>query len=774
MNSRRRFCLNIFVFSLLFGFVWTDLSAQNISVKDFRLLETDLTANTAGTMKRDQNNEVAALIKIVTTETGFVFDGGMLGTVATVQKTGEIWLYVPQKARKITISHQQLGVLRDYYYPCTIEAGRTYEMILSTGKVTTIVQEDAGGQYVAMTLTPANAEVYIDDILTEVSGGTVSKLLKYGKHTYRITAPLYETEVGQFDISSHGRTDLKIALRPAYGQLQLTSTPPGAEVYIDDDYKPAGTTPFTTERLPKGKHTLQFRLSSYKPLKQTVDVVGDASVQTISATLEPNFAEVSVQAPGNADIYINQELKGSGRWSGRLNTGLYTVEARKESHYPTRKTVDIRAGETTEILLEAPVPRYGSININTTPIGAKAYIDGELLGETPNIFRNILVGTRTLRVEKNGYVAETRAVTIEEGKVTPLDLTLQNGGSVTIHSHVPGTEVFVDGTHVGNAPCTYTAAAGRYTVTARARGYRDATRSVVIVAGQSNIETISPVPLTGAVQITVYPSSANIYVDGSYIGTSSCRFEGTAGTHTVTVSAYGYKSKTEEITLRAGEESSTVVVLKAKRKRLSDYYNSEDLFSLGGGWDILWTDKCSMGGYLSFKMGQEQFTWLTAVLNIGGYKMGKNRGGKFAAIMDDAYSGAVESNPEIDEIDSENSLTTYTQIPISLALRLRLGGGDWGASYIGVQGSYNFNMGDNVDLNVVNRRNYSVGAQFGFCIKRVIDIVFFYTHDLSPAYNQQYIYENMPDFYNSYESHINKRWRFGTAFVIYIPFSDAR
>ena len=771
MNSRRRFCLNILVFSLLFGFVWTDLPAQNISVKDFRLLETDLTANTVGTMKRDQNNEVAALIKIVTTETGFVFDGGMLGTVATVQKTGEIWLYVPQKARKITISHQQLGVLRDYYYPCTIEAGRTYEMILSTGKVTTIVQEDAGGQYVAMTLTPANAEVYIDDILTEVSGGTVSKLLKYGKHTYRITAPLYETEVGQFDISSHGRTDLKIALRPAYGQLQLTSTPPGAEVYIDDDYKPAGMTPFTTERLPKGKHTLQFRRASYKPLKQTVDVVGDASVQAILATLEPNFAEVSVLAPGNADIYINQERKGSGRWSGRLNTGLYTVEARKESHYSTRKTVDIKAGETTEILLEAPIPRYGSLNINTDPIGAKVFVDGEFLGETPNIFRNILAGARTLRVEKNGFVSESQTITIEEGKVTPLDLTLQNGGSVIIHSQVPGTEVFVDGTHVGNAPCTYTAAAGRYTVTARASGYRDVTRSVVIVAGQSNVETISPVPLTGAVQITVYPSSANIYVDGSFVGTSSCRFEGSTGSHTVSVSAYGYKSKTEEITLSAGEETSTYIVLKAKRKRLSDYYDSGDLFSLGGGWDILWTDKCSMGGYLSFKMGQEQFTWLTAVLNIGGYKMGKNRGGKFAAIMDDDYSGAVESNPEIDEIDSENSLTTYTQIPISLALRLRLGVGDWGASYIGVQGSYNFNMGENVDLNVVNRRNYSVGAQFGFCIKRVIDIVFFYTHDLSPAYNQQYIYENMPEFYNNYESHINKRWRFGTAFVLYIPFS---
>ena len=55
------------------------VSAQNISVASFKLLENDLTANAHGTMVRDQNGEVAALIKIVTTEKGFVFDGGMVG-----------------------------------------------------------------------------------------------------------------------------------------------------------------------------------------------------------------------------------------------------------------------------------------------------------------------------------------------------------------------------------------------------------------------------------------------------------------------------------------------------------------------------------------------------------------------------------------------------------------------------------------------------------------------------------------------------------------------
>ena len=40
--------------------------------------------------RKDQNGEIAALIKIVTTEKGFGFDGGMMGVVGSEQKLGEI------------------------------------------------------------------------------------------------------------------------------------------------------------------------------------------------------------------------------------------------------------------------------------------------------------------------------------------------------------------------------------------------------------------------------------------------------------------------------------------------------------------------------------------------------------------------------------------------------------------------------------------------------------------------------------------------------------
>ena len=60
----------------------TIAQAQNMKVVGFAELVNDLTANRHGTSMTDENGETAALIKIVTPETGFSFDGGSLGIVA--------------------------------------------------------------------------------------------------------------------------------------------------------------------------------------------------------------------------------------------------------------------------------------------------------------------------------------------------------------------------------------------------------------------------------------------------------------------------------------------------------------------------------------------------------------------------------------------------------------------------------------------------------------------------------------------------------------------
>jgi len=68
--------------------------AQSISVKSFQALPMDMTASSLEGKRMDQNGAAAALIKIVTSQTGFAFDGGALGIVDSKQMVGEVWVWV--------------------------------------------------------------------------------------------------------------------------------------------------------------------------------------------------------------------------------------------------------------------------------------------------------------------------------------------------------------------------------------------------------------------------------------------------------------------------------------------------------------------------------------------------------------------------------------------------------------------------------------------------------------------------------------------------------
>ena len=160
----------------------TVAEAQDMKVIDFKLLENDLTANTHGTSKVDQNGETAAIIKIVTPEKGFKFDGGSLGIVAAEEHTGEIWLYVPRRSQKLIILHQDYGVLRDWFYPMNIEGGRTYEMLIDIGT----------GRYATITTSVAHSGVFIDGDSCGLS--PVRKYLNYGRHAIRATKDHFEGE----------------------------------------------------------------------------------------------------------------------------------------------------------------------------------------------------------------------------------------------------------------------------------------------------------------------------------------------------------------------------------------------------------------------------------------------------------------------------------------------------------------------------------------------------------------------------------------------------
>lgn len=105
--------------------------AKEFYISSFKPLEMDLDARTLHPVI-DQNGKKAALIKVVTTHPGFDFDIGVMGITEVHQEVGEIWVYIPEKVRRITIRHPKFGVIRDYYFPVAIESATTYEMSLKT------------------------------------------------------------------------------------------------------------------------------------------------------------------------------------------------------------------------------------------------------------------------------------------------------------------------------------------------------------------------------------------------------------------------------------------------------------------------------------------------------------------------------------------------------------------------------------------------------------------------------------------------------------------
>ena len=445
------------------------LLAQDISVKSFRLLPNDLTARVDPVT--NDNGQTCALVKIVTTERGFEFDPDALGMCSSVDENhaGEVWIWIAPGARRLTIRHKLLGVLRNYEYPDEIKSACVYEMVLVTGRVTTVVEEQNRSNYLALTVTPPEAMVKIDGEVKTLSNGQLSELLPVGEYSYELFCKLYHPRSGKFTIEPDKTTELTLRMQPNYGFLKVTSEPEsGASVFIDGSN--VGTTPYTSERLQSGSYTVQVAKKMYKDDSRQV-TVNDNETTKVKLTLAPNFAEpMFVCADSEAEIWVNGEKKGLGRWSSRLPAGTYRVEARKASHRTTTRQITLAAGDNSTVPLDAPAPIVGKVSVNSSPFGANIFLDGKNVGTTPKILNEVLIGSHELRIEKTGCPSSTRRVTVEEGRMAEVMVGLATGRTVTLKSDPAGADIYVDGTRVGTAPCTATLSFGFHRVKAEKEG----------------------------------------------------------------------------------------------------------------------------------------------------------------------------------------------------------------------------------------------------------------------------------------------------------------
>lgn len=329
----KRFIIFISVLLILV----TQVLAQNMKVIDFKLLENDLTANRYGTAKTDLNGETAALIKIVTPEKGFTFDGGSLGIVATEEHTGEIWIYVPRRAQKLIIQHQDYGVLRDFFYPIPIEGGKTYEMLIDIGT----------GRYATIISGWAQSDIYVDGELCGKS--PVKKYLNYGRHTIRAVKDRYEGETTATITTGEGQ-DMRIIrvdmqdMSHLYGNVTV-KTDNNADIYLNGYL--VGTGEWKTQ-LREGNYIVETRKADSDPSMTSFAVAAQQQNDIKATPPIPHTGWLSIYTrPRNVKATYNGKYPFNLTEVQTMPVGTYQMEFTRKGFVTQNHEYTVRRNETT-------------------------------------------------------------------------------------------------------------------------------------------------------------------------------------------------------------------------------------------------------------------------------------------------------------------------------------------------------------------------------------------------------------------------------------------
>ena len=330
---------------ILFVSIWIThcVSAQTLSVSSFKAMPMDMDALVNHPVT-DHNGKKCAIIKVENSNTGFAFDTGTLQVQKVEQQPGEIWVYVQPGVRKMTIRHQNLGILREYPFPEAIKEGAVYVMKLESGNVHTYVEQAPTGAYLVMRLTPSNAVVWIDDEMQKMEEGGLMKFLTNGKHTYRVQAAGYEQEVGSVEITGE-RKELKVVLQSNMANLSLSCADANVKLFLDG--KQVGTGSWHGEVVP-GSHVLEAMRDGYRSQTKQIDV---EERQTYECRFDEliainGYLEVASH-PLDTEVFLDGEKIGTTPFGPeKVLIGLHQLELRKSGYQTLKKDIVISEGET--------------------------------------------------------------------------------------------------------------------------------------------------------------------------------------------------------------------------------------------------------------------------------------------------------------------------------------------------------------------------------------------------------------------------------------------
>ena len=210
-----------------------------------------------------------------------------------------------------------------------------------------------------------------------------------------------------------------VTLRKKEGSIYATSTPSGANMYLDGTYK--GTSPITILNVPVGTHTVKYTKTGYKDCVKTVTVYANQQRNVHCSLEEEKFyvRPACRDVNGNHLEDVSYEFVDYPSYKGTCDYNEYLIAPGFGTYKVKFTKGDLEATVTLESHSKTFAgtvvtlrKKEGSIYAISTPSGAKVYLDGTYKGTAPITISNVPVGTHTIKYTKTGYKDCEKTVTV--------------------------------------------------------------------------------------------------------------------------------------------------------------------------------------------------------------------------------------------------------------------------------------------------------------------------------------------------------------------------
>ena len=266
-----------------------------------------------------------------------------------------------------------------------------------------------------------NIKVSVDSQSAGTVPGTIEGISR-GSHQLEFNKYRYFPLLQEIDIDGLGKTQsLNISLLPAWGQMQFTTIPAGAELYIDE--RLIGQTPVTAEVLETGSQ-LKVTLAGYKTYTQQVSVKAGTSAQ--QPPIELIVADGTLQidsSPSSASVTINNKFLGTTPVEVALAPFTqHRVELFLEGYLKASQLTQVQPEKTSEIAINL-VPNIGSIAFTVSPADAQILVDNRNQGSGSRTL-SLTAKPHSVSIQKEGYETKSLTITPRPGHEQALKINL--------------------------------------------------------------------------------------------------------------------------------------------------------------------------------------------------------------------------------------------------------------------------------------------------------------------------------------------------------------